>query len=223
MRGKILCFGQCARGIRRAGIRAGPPIRCTDRAVPGRRRQDLQRRHRLDDDVDGPRAADDASRPGAVLRRHGAQEEPAVDHGAEFRHRLPGDRAVGGDRLQPGIHRGLAVDRRHLALRARRPVLRQGWAGVGEPPGADHPRIRVHDVPAHVRHHHAGADHRRVRRTHQVFLDAGVHGAVVAVRLRADGALGVVARWLAALRWACSTSPAAPWCTSMPASPVSPA
>ena len=72
----------------------------------------------------------------------------------------------------PGVHRGLAVDRRHHAFRARRHVLRQGRTGVGFAPRDDDPRIRVHDVPAHVRDHHAGAHHRRVRGTHQVLVDA---------------------------------------------------
>ena len=97
-------------------------------ATSSMRDQISSRRYRLDADVHGAGAADDAARPRAVLRRHGAQEEPAVDHGAEFRHRLPRDRVVGGHRLQPGIHRGFAVAGRHYALRARGPVLRQGRA-----------------------------------------------------------------------------------------------
>jgi hypothetical protein len=44
------------------------------------------RRHRLDADLDGARADDDHPGPGAVLRRHGPQEERAGDGDAELRH-----------------------------------------------------------------------------------------------------------------------------------------
>ena len=66
----------------------------------------------------------------------------------------------------------------------------------------DDPRDRLHDVPDDVRDHHAGADRRRVRRPDEVQRVAGVHDAVVAVRLFADRALGVgaTAGWAPAIR-----------------------
>ena len=57
----------------------------------------------------------------------------------------------------------------------------------------DDPRDRLHDVPDDLRDHHAGADRRSVRRSHEVLRDVRVHGAVVADRLLADRALGLVA------------------------------
>ena len=84
----------------------------------------------------------------------------------------------------------------------------------------DHPRDRLHDVPDDVRDHHAGADRRRVRRPHEVLGAVHLHDAVVAADLLADRALGVGADRLGFARRPCSTSPAAPSCTSTPASPA---
>ena len=57
--------------------------------------------------------------------------------------------------------------------------------------GQDHSRDGLYVLPAHLRHHHAGADRRCVRRAHEVLGHDVVHGAVVACRLCADRPLGV--------------------------------
>ena len=75
----------------------------------------------------------------------------------------------------------------------------------------------LHVLPGHVLHHHRGADLRRDRRAHALLGLRGVHLAVGGRRLRAGRALGV-GRRLAGRRWARSTSPAAPSCTSTPRS-----
>ena len=63
---------------------------------------------------------------------------------------------------------------------------------------------------------------RRVRRPHEVLGDAVVHGVCGRSSVYcADRALGLGAERLARQRAACSTSPAAPSCTSTPASPGS--
>ena len=53
-------------------------------------------------------------------------------------------------------------------------------------------RHHVVDVPAHVRDHHAGADHRRDRRAHEVSRGAGVRGDLDVRRLLSLRAHGVV-------------------------------
>ena len=84
---------------------------------------------------------------------------------------------------------------------------------------------RLHVLPDDLRDHHARADRRRLRRAHEVFGDAVVHGAVGDLRLCAGRALGVGTGRLAQQQQRrchssrCSTSPAARSCTSMPASP----
>ena len=50
-----------------------------------------------------------------------------------------------------------------------------------------HPAADLHDLPVDVRHHHSGADHRRLCRAHEVQRHGAVHGAVVAV--------GLLRRW----------------------------
>ena len=98
--------------------------------------------------------------------------------------------------------------------------------GVGAAPDADYaatiPAADLHGLPADVRHHHPGADHRRLCRAHEVQRHGAVHGAVVAHRLRPHGAHGVGQGRPAerqpgrahSRRW---ISPAARWCTSPPA------
>ena len=76
----------------------------------------------------------------------------------------------------------------------------------------------LHAVPDDVRRHHAGPDHRRVRRAQEVLDLHRLHPAVGHVRLRPARALGVGRGRLAAATWARSTSRAAPSCTSPPAS-----
>ena len=92
------------------------------RAAEGRRG-----RHRLDDRGHRARADDDHPGAGAVLLRHGAQEERARHHGAEPAVRGAVLGAVGGRRLLAGVQRrrrdhrqsreGLPVEHR---LRRRR-------------------------------------------------------------------------------------------------------
>ena len=80
------------------------------------------------------------------------------------------------------------------------------------------PEVGVLHLPDDLRHHHAGAYRRRVCRPHEVLRAASLHGAVVADRLcaRSPTGYGAAASWPAP---ACSTSPAARWCISTPASP----
>ena len=59
-------------------------------------------------------------RPGAVLRRPGAQQEHAVGADAGVRHLLDDRRAVVRLRLQPGVHRGQRL------LRRLRPAVHEG-------------------------------------------------------------------------------------------------
>ena len=94
----------------------------------------------------------------------------------------------------------------------------QGHVGTDALSGHD-PRVGVLDLPDDLRHHHAGAHRRRLRRPHEVLGAGAVHGAVVAHRLCPDRALGMGRRLPRPTR-ACSTSPAARSCTSTPASPA---
>ena len=55
-------------------------------------------------------------------------------------------------------------------------------------PRAHDPRVGLHDVPDDVRDHHARADRRRIRRSHEVLGDALVHRPLVAADLFADRA-----------------------------------
>ena len=70
-------------------------------------------------------------------------------------------------------------------------------AGRGE-----HPRVGLHDLPDDLRHHHAGADRRRLRRTHEVLGAAAVHRPVVARRLLPDRPLGLGRRLPRPTAWA---------------------
>ena len=70
-----------------------------------------------------------------------------------------------------------------------------GLRGVGLEPNADyaadHPAPGLHDLPVHVRHHHAGAHHRRVRRAHEVQRLPDLLAPVGDPGLRPAGAHGV--------------------------------
>ena len=55
----------------------------------------------------------------------------------------------------------------------------------------DDPASGVHGVPDDVRHHHAGADHRRVRRADEVLDVPRLHPPVGDLRLRPDRPLGL--------------------------------
>ena len=65
---------------------------------------------------------------------------------------------------------------------------------VGDAEGHD-PRIGVHVLPDDLRHHHSGADLRRVRRPHEVLRLGDVHGPVADHRLCADRPLGLGRRF----------------------------
>ncbi len=209
-------------------------------AAADARRQ--QGRRRLDDRRHRARHHDVDPRPGAVLRRPGPQQEHAVGADAGVRHLLDDRRAVVHLRLQPGVHRGQRLHRR------LRPALPEGHVRSGRrapsrwratfSKGVVHPRAAVRRLPGDLRGHHLLPDRRRLRRAHEVLRRAAVHGAVVHLQLRADRAHGLVLDGpgrlqrqgsrrrderqgrLASGRWARSTSPAAPWCTSTPRSPA---
>ena len=137
-----------------------------------------------------PRDADDAG-PGAVLRRHGAGQERALDVHAQLLRARPRHRAVRDRRLQPVLRDELARrDRRLRLLRARR--CRHRGA-----PRRDHAAPRVHDLPVHVRGDRARADLRRLRRAPQVLRLRRVHARLDDADLRSDRALVVGDRRLA--------------------------
>ncbi len=143
-------------------------------------------RQRLDADERGPGADDDRPRTGAFLWRAGAQEKRALHHDAKLRHDGAGDRAVGDHRLQPGVR---ARQRLHWRTATRVPARGGRSAQPGLRP--HHSAADVHDLPAHVRHHHPGAHFRGLRRAHEVQRHGAVHGVVVAVRLCPHGAHGM--------------------------------
>ena len=102
-----------------------PPTVCTrgpERSTRRRRRDTArrrasatahaqQRRHRVDADQHGTRADDDHPGPGALLRRHGAQEERARHHDAVLRHHGDRHRRLVRHRLQPRLHQRRGCDR----------------------------------------------------------------------------------------------------------------
>ena len=93
-----------------------------------------QGRRGVDADVHRARADDERAGAGAVLRRHGALEEHAVDADAGVRGVLAGHGAVVHLRLQPRVHRGQRV------LRRLRPPVPEGHVRSGEgrvPDGRD--------------------------------------------------------------------------------------
>jgi Amt family ammonium transporter len=64
-------------------------------------------------------------------------------------------------------------------------------------PGADDSGDRLRHVPVDLCDHHAGADRRRLRRSHEILRHAGVHGGLVAARVLPDRSLGLGAVRLA--------------------------
>ena len=156
------------------------------RASRGTASQDRCRRHCLDDFGDRPGADDEHPGPGAVLLRHGAQEERARHHGADAgrgRARLD---SLDGDRLQPRLHRRQPGDR-HIRPR---PAARHGHE-CDQPARQDHPGIGVHALPDDVRGHHRGAGCRLGRRSHALLGLSVVRRRLAAAGLCADRALGV--------------------------------
>ena len=95
---------------------------------------------------------------------------------------------------------------------------RRGRARLMAP---DHPVRAVLRLPDDVRHHHAGADHRRDRRSAEVRAPTPSSSACGSVLVYAPGRPLGVRRRAGWRRWARSTSPAARSCTSTPAPPRS--
>ena len=176
--------------------------------------EDRSRRHRLDDRRDRPRADDDDPGPGAVLRRHGAQEERARHHGAEPR---------GASHCVACCGSLLGYTSRS---RAMRPLLgnldRALLHGIGD--GRVSPLAKT--IPESL--------FMLYQMTFAIITVALVAGSV-ADRMRFSAFLLFSALWLFVVyvpiaHWvwgggllrptACSISPAARWCTSMPASPA---
>ena len=115
-------------------------------------------------DVDRARADDERPGAGAVLRRHGAQQEHAVGADAGVRRLLADHGAVVRLRLQPRVHRGQRV------LRRLRPAVPEGHVRLGEGrvrdgrdvlQGVVDARDRVRRVPGDVRGDHRVPDPRR--------------------------------------------------------------
>ncbi len=184
-------------------------------------------RHRLDAHLRRARADDDHPGPRPVLWRHGAQEERGRHRDDELRHHLSGHDRLRDHHLQSRLHDRLAIPRRDQSrLPARHPERHLERHRQSERPRGDDPRDRLHLLPDDLRDHHAGADRRRLRRTHEVLRHAVVHRPVGDPGLRADRALGMgtgrlhVQRATRTPRSRSSTSPAAPSCISTLASPA---
>ena len=100
------------------------------------------------------------------------------------------------DRLQPGVHR------RRQPLRRLQP--HSSWAAWrrGGPIRwrRRFPKSVFMTLPDDLRHHHAGADRRRLRRPHEIPRHALVHGALAGLRLCADRPYGVGRRLARRLR-----------------------
>ncbi len=169
----------CATTFRRSGVialarttrRRSGSVREQRRARLGRGECEEQLEHfrprsrpqRLDDDRVGAGAVHDAARAGAVLRRPGAAKERAVGPGAMSRHCRAGHDSLVGGRLLLVFARGspfIGGLQVRVSSRSRCPAERRLLLlGLAE---------RLRDVPADVRDHHAGADHRRDRRANEV-------------------------------------------------------
>ena len=118
-------------------------------------RRDLhhqRRRHRVDDRRHRAGADDDDTGPGAVLFRHGAQEERAGDDGAEPRRRCDDLDPLGGVRLFAGLRRRRSLDRHARSL-----VPGRHDDGQRQPGGEDDPGSAFHALPDDVCDHHGGA------------------------------------------------------------------
>ncbi len=136
------------------------------------------------------RAHDVDPGPRAVLRRPRPLQEHAVGAHPGHGHRRHGRPALVLLRL---FHRARRR-RRLLPRRLRQGVPDGNQAGVRVGHLLERRRrsgIRLHGVPNDLRHDHARADRRRLRRAHQVLGGDAVRGAVGHVRLFPDRALGV--------------------------------
>ena len=102
---------------------------------------------------------------------------------------MSGNGPLGHHRLQPGLYQGRPVLRQLRPILSERHAVPEGRREADRISSrTDNSRIGVHDVPDDVCDHHSGAHRRRVCRPHEIFGDALVHGAVVAVCLFADRA-----------------------------------
>ena len=108
--------------------------------------------------------------------------------------------------------------RRRLARRLRSGLARGNRPRHGQPVRQDHPRDAVHGLSDDLRRHHLRAGRRRGRRPAEVLRLPALLRAVAVPRLcrRARIGCGAAASCRAS---ASSTSPAARWCISTPASP----
>ena len=144
------------------------------------------RRHRVDHRRHGAGPAHDPAGLGDVLRWAGAIAGGAVGRRPLLRHRLLLQRALARRRLQHLVRgigrRPVRRPRQGVLLRrdARRPV-----AGHG------HPGSRLRRLPDDLRHHHPGADRRRLCGAHQIPGGADGERRVAPGRLFADLPLGV--------------------------------
>ena len=102
------------------------------------------------------------------------------------------------------------------------------WGGLGKvflagvTPGLREagtiPELRLHRLPDDLRLHHPGADRRRLRRADEVLGGGAVRDPLGDVRLLPDRPHGLGRQRASTSAGARSTSPAARWCTSTPAS-----
>src|SRR5205809_6803200 len=127
-------------------------------------------RHRIHARVGRAGDAHDA-RAGVLLWRHGSPQERPRHDDAELHGGRADQRPVDCDRLQPRV-------RPRQGPSGRRPGMdRTPRRRHGAEPGLrrDDPASGLHDLSVHVRHHHAGAHHRRGRermkfKTYLVFM-----------------------------------------------------
>ena len=188
------------RPLRSAGA-AGRQLRRRGRAAEaaparGSRAGAQQGRHRLD--ADRPPLLvhpDDRARPGAVLRRPGAQQEHAVGADAGAGDLLADRRAVGVYGYSLAFTEGNAFFGGFDRLFLNGAFDAGGHVRDGAPRSARAsyiPELLFVAFQATFAAHHLLPDRRRLRRTHEVLRGAAVHGAVVHLRLPADRAHGVV-------------------------------
>ena len=139
----------------------------------------------MDADRNRARLVHDLAGTCAFLRGLGAGKEHSFRAYALRGRSMPGLGSMDRGGIFLEFRRFQSVDRRPepgLPHRCR--------AGRGAS-GNDDPRHGLHHVPDDVRHHHAGADHRRLCRAHQIFGGSGVLGPVAGRRLRPCRPLGV--------------------------------
>ena len=145
-----------------------------------------RREHRVDTHLDRAGVVHDHAGAGAVLRRPRAVRQRALGAHALFRDLLPLLNPLDRRGLQPRLHRWRRTGRTRRRAVAGAPRRRRPRRPEGR-----HTRDRVLHVPDDVRHHHAGADRRRVCRAHPVLGRAVVLRRLAGPRLCAGVPLGV--------------------------------